>query len=226
MQMASAAATPRILVLLAASLAASGALATALRPLLLVPAVGFDQLLTAGAAWLLLACAAWAVLICLATVVETLTAGRLRATAWVCPAPARRAVLTALGVVLASGSASPGWAERAPADLPVRAAGDAGPLPVPDRQAGATRRAGVDVRPGDTLWGLAEQRLAPSASSGEIARLVERTHRLNREVVGPDPDLIRPGQRLLLPQLLSGLAPRLPPRPRFPAPHRHLEEKP
>lgn len=240
MNQASVAAAPRAVALLAASVTATGSLLLALRPLLLVPTVGFDQLLTAGAAWLLLACAAWAVLICLATVVETLTAGRLRATAWVCPAPARRALLTALGVVLASGTAGPGWAARAPTDVPVHADGSASvsaaelagavraarPLPVPDRQAGPTRRARVDVRAGDTLWRLAEQRLAPTAAAGEVARLVERMHRLNREVVGPDPDLIRPGQHLLLPRLFSGLAPRLPPRPsRFPGPHRHLQEK-
>lgn len=231
MQESSAAAPQRALALLAASVAATAALLTAIRPLLLVPAASFDRLLTAAAAWLLLACAGWVVLICLATVVETLTAGRLRATTWVCPARARRALLTGLGVVLVSGTAGPGWAERAPTDSSVHAEENASlttaaqastlprPLPVPTRQAGPVPRATVEVRAGDTLWRLVARRLPPPATSGEVARLVERTHHLNHDVVGPDPDLIHPGQRLLLPRLL----PR--PAPRLPAPHRHLEEK-
>ena len=32
----------------------------------------------------------------------------------------------------------------------------------------------------------------------EIAALVARTHRANRAVIGPDPDHIEPGQRLVI----------------------------
>jgi hypothetical protein len=57
------------------------------------------------------------------------------------------------------------------------------------------------VRPGDMLWRLAEDRLPGSAPAQAVATLVERLHRRNRAVIGPDPDLIRPGEHLVVPSL-------------------------
>lgn len=59
----------------------------------------------------------------------------------------------------------------------------------------------VLVAAGDTLWDLAAQRLPPSSSTAAIDRCWRAWYAANRRVVGADPDLIRPGQRLLPPPL-------------------------
>jgi nucleoid-associated protein YgaU len=57
----------------------------------------------------------------------------------------------------------------------------------------------VSVRPGDTLWDLAAERLGPQASAADVARTWQEDYARNRTVIGPDPDLIRPGQVLTVP---------------------------
>ena len=64
--------------------------------------------------------------------------------------------------------------------------------------AGTARPHEVLVAPGDSLWSISEQAL-PGATTGEVADHVSRLHAANRAVVGTDPDLIHPGQRLALP---------------------------
>jgi hypothetical protein len=54
----------------------------------------------------------------------------------------------------------------------------------------------VVVRNGDTLWGIAARHLSADASVAEIAAEWPRWYEANRRVIGTDPDLIRPGQRL------------------------------
>lgn len=54
------------------------------------------------------------------------------------------------------------------------------------------------VEPGDSLWAIAQERLAPDASPQRVAEEVERTYALNRERLGEDPNLIRVGQELTL----------------------------
>lgn len=54
----------------------------------------------------------------------------------------------------------------------------------------------VVVRRGDTLWDIAARHLGPDASAAEVADEWPRWHRVNREVIGPEPDLVLPGQRL------------------------------
>jgi len=87
-------------------------------------------------------------------------------------------------------------------------------LPVPDRPTAGLRararargpahgHAWTRVRTGDTLWAIAARRLPPDASDADVAGAWPRWFRRNRGLIGPDPDLIRPGTRL-----------RVPPRPR------------
>lgn len=57
----------------------------------------------------------------------------------------------------------------------------------------------VLVAPGDTLWSIAARSLGPAAQDGEVADAARRWYLENREVIGDDPDLIRPGQRLVAP---------------------------
>ena len=54
----------------------------------------------------------------------------------------------------------------------------------------------VVVRRGDTLWAIARARLGPGADVAATAHEVARWHAANHEVIGDDPDLIHPGQRL------------------------------
>jgi len=51
------------------------------------------------------------------------------------------------------------------------------------------------VLPGDSLWSIVRER-APDADDAHVEAAVERWHRANRAVIGDDPDLIQPGQRL------------------------------
>jgi dipeptidyl aminopeptidase/acylaminoacyl peptidase len=57
----------------------------------------------------------------------------------------------------------------------------------------------VIVKPGDSLWSISEQRLAPEASPQRVYDYTYQMYALNRKIIGPDPDLIFAGQRLSLP---------------------------
>ena len=73
----------------------------------------------------------------------------------------------------------------------------------PDRAARRAEREGTEqpatyrVRPGDSLWRIAERRLGPDATATATAREVTRLWELNRHRIGTgNPDLIFPGQTL------------------------------
>lgn len=55
------------------------------------------------------------------------------------------------------------------------------------------------IRRGDSLWSLAAAHLGPGATQAEIAREWPRWHEANLQVIGPDPDLLLPGQVLRIP---------------------------
>lgn len=57
----------------------------------------------------------------------------------------------------------------------------------------------VVVAPGDCLWAIAARHLGPAATTAEIATEWPRWYDANRSVIGADPDLILPGQRLVPP---------------------------
>jgi hypothetical protein len=57
----------------------------------------------------------------------------------------------------------------------------------------------VVVGPGDSLWLISEERLGPNATPQQVANGVERIYALNRNRIGGDPNLLFPGQELLLP---------------------------
>jgi hypothetical protein len=60
--------------------------------------------------------------------------------------------------------------------------------------------AAYTVRPGDTLWGIAAAHLPPAPrSAAAVDRYWRRIYRANRATLGPDPDLIHPGTRLVVP---------------------------
>ena len=153
----------------------------------------FAGLVVRLAAGTLAVAVAWAVLIAAALVVEACSRGRVALSLRVgCPAGLRRMVLAACGVAVVAGAATaPSYAtgERDALDG----------LPLPDRPTGRLVPAPAAphvhvVRRGECLWTIAAER-APA----DPGRQVERIYRLNRRTIGADPDLIRPGQRLLLP---------------------------
>lgn len=57
----------------------------------------------------------------------------------------------------------------------------------------------VVVRPGDCLWSIAAAHLAPGASDADVAAAWPAWYRVNATTVGPDPDLLLPGQVLAVP---------------------------
>jgi len=154
----------------------------------------FDAALVRLCAGLALPAAGWLWLATMVTVLGALR-GQSRYGVGV-PAPLRRAVLAACGIALTGGLAVAGPAHATPGRPhedrvagPVVLAG----LPLPER---AAAPATVAVAPGDTLWAIAARGLGPDASPAEIDARWRRLYDLNRAVIGPDPDLIRPAQRL------------------------------
>jgi len=57
----------------------------------------------------------------------------------------------------------------------------------------------VVVRRGDSLWSIAARELGADASAEAIAARWPQWYAANRDVIGPDPDLILPGQVLRTP---------------------------
>lgn len=99
----------------------------------------------------------------------------------------------------ASGAASPGIeAPAAPAPGTPAVVSSLGPLGQ-HPQAGTNVGGHVVVRRGDTLWDIAARHLGPGATTARIAHEWPRWHAANRALIGPDPDRIQPGQRLVPP---------------------------
>ena len=160
----------------------------------------FDAYLVTLATWVLLACAGWSMTIAVAVVVERRTHGRIRPTLWVgCPQALRRALLAGTGVALAATPVHPALSSP-PSEPGASRVG----LPTPERPLGASRASGADVvvvRTGDCLWRLAQARLPRAAPAAQVRTTVRAVHRRNLGLIGPDPDLIQPGQRLAIPRL-------------------------
>lgn len=68
-----------------------------------------------------------------------------------------------------------------------------------DQPGGPDRPDSVVVHRGDTLWGIAARHLGPDAAPADIAEEWPRWYVANRNAIGPDPDLIRPGTVLTAP---------------------------
>jgi hypothetical protein len=204
-------------------LAALGPDAAALRGALVHPqrvadTAGPDVVVLAWAAGLAWLVWAWGVL-GLALTAATAVPGLLGRAAGallrlVLPAAARRAAAVALGVGLGVGLGAPVFASAAPpavaASAPARPQAGNTALPVPDWPAavpadpvpdwpGPAPGDHVVVR-GDCLWDIAAARLVSDTgrppTDGEIAEAVHAWWTTNAAVIGPDPDLLLPGQVL------------------------------
>ncbi len=114
-------------------------------------------------------------------------------------------------------------AEPEATDPPAEPDESAGPMPLEGQPAPAQRASGaqpeppasvpgaptteqepvVTVLPGDSLWRIAARDLG-EASDAQIAAAWPRWYAANRAVIGPDPDLIHPGQVLTRPDAIEG----------------------
>ena len=171
------------------------------RPLL-GPGADFTDLLVAGCAAATLVAAGWLWVITTEVVVRVLVAGS--AVAVRRPGPLRLVLLATCGVVAITTAAGPASADDRQPVTPPSLSG----LPLPDRatsgvhapdRADTLPGAQVRVRPGDSLWAIAERRLGPRATVLDLVDYWHRTYDRNAQVIGPDPDLILPGQLLDLP---------------------------
>ena len=173
----------------------------------------FDDVLVQVCEVAIAGCAAW---LWLATAVVALDAARGRKPRrGGVPLVIRRVVLAACGAALVGGLGAPAHAHDNDGTSPLQG------LPLPDRATTTThvsqvfaraaahhpraatpsqrQPAVVVVEPGDTLWAIARAALPPHARDAAVARRVREIHRANRSVIGTDPDLIRPDQRLRMP---------------------------
>ena len=167
-----------------------------------------DAALTDLAALTLLACAAWMWVVTTAVVIEALRGpldrtGHLDAAPRGVPTGVRRLVLAACGVALAGGLVQPSQAAAPSAvSAPHHRSGPllAG-LPLPDRAVAtsSSRPRTVMVRPGDTLWSIAADDLPEGSAAQRITGRWRAIYASNSALIGPDPDVIVPGQRLRLP---------------------------
>ncbi|NYJ00472.1 hypothetical protein HNR19_001170 [Nocardioides thalensis] len=179
------------------------------------PEPAFADLLVAGSAAAAALATGWLWVITTAVAVDVLRAGA-GAGAAAAVGPVRRALLAACGVAVLV-AAQPAAADTGP-DAPAPAGSRGGHpltgLPLPDRATGGDGSrieerdrsraaphltATVRVRPGDSLWAIARSALGPDATTAEVAAHWPRLYRANRRVIGDDPDLIHPGQRLDVP---------------------------
>ena len=114
--------------------------------------------------------------------------------------PIAAASVTAEQPVLDRSRPAPTVGPAAPIASPAPAAGRtpaAGSAPVQSGAASAV--AGYVVRPGDTLWAIASHQLGPDQTAAAVAAQWPRWYAANREVIGADPNLIRPGELLHAP---------------------------
>ena len=174
----------------------------------LVPVLGdgagarFDQVLVWLSATVAAAVTAWLWLI--AVVVAVDAARGLDHDRRGVPEGVRRCLLLLCGVALISGVAAPTMAARGASTGPevltgLRLPERVGVQPIARARPAPHHDTVLVVAEGDTLWSLAADRLGPDATADEIADAWPRLYAANRDVVGPDPSHIEPGQRLVLP---------------------------
>lgn len=67
----------------------------------------------------------------------------------------------------------------------------------------ASAPSGVTVRPGDSLWSIAARSLPDNTSAARVDAALREWYQANRDVIGDDPNLIRPGQYLTAPTVMT-----------------------
>jgi nucleoid-associated protein YgaU len=124
------------------------------------------------------------------------TAGAASATA----APRTAVVSERAPLVAGSPLDWPGLTSSSPdGDRHHRGGGSDPPHHSPPRDPVTNRSNDVVVQPGDTLWRIAARELGPGASGAAITEAWHAWYHANHAVIGSNPSIIRPGQRLRAP---------------------------
>jgi nucleoid-associated protein YgaU len=89
---------------------------------------------------------------------------------------------------------------------PAHAGSDLDGLPFPDRgttvQPVAVETSGEHVvQAGDSLWSIAASTLPSGSGAADVASASGAWYAANRATIGPDPDVIHPGQQLVAPDV-------------------------
>ena len=92
----------------------------------------------------------------------------------------------------ASSAPTPGWTPSRPVHTP-------GPATRLVTTGSTPHASAVVVHRGDSLWSIARRHLGPDATDAEVATAWPHWYAANRAVIGPDPDLLLPGQVLHAP---------------------------
>ena len=130
-------------------------------------------------------------------------AARATSSAWTLASPPSATGTPAPGAPAVPGPApEPGVpAVAQPQWRPLSPVVEPGPLAGPrlrDQRPGG-QSTEVTVRPGDSLWSVSSARLGPYASDVDVALDWPRIYQANRDIIGANPNLLRPGQVLQLP---------------------------
>jgi hypothetical protein len=97
---------------------------------------------------------------------------------------------------------TPGWPTSTPTTEPggpPQTGAVPRPAARPPQSARPAKAGDVLVRPGDSLWTIASAQLGRDGVPAQVAAAWPRWYTANRAVIGADPDLIKPGQRLAPP---------------------------
>lgn len=171
-------------------------------------ATAFPVVLAAALELALLAVATWLLVV---TGLGGLGGHGVRVARRLTPRLARALLFAGVAGVLATG---PATAQDSPVDpaeldglsLPDRPSSmvppvEPGSAPVPSTAPTTPRGddATVEVRPGDSLWSIATTHAPTSTPTHDLGAATRRWFDTNRDVIGDDPDLIHPGQRLTVP---------------------------
>jgi LysM repeat protein len=169
-----------------------------------------DLVLVDAAGCVALGCAGWAWLALSAAVLEAWRGVRdERRGPWRLPTGVRRVVLATCGVALASTAAVPAHADAGRSTRHAHGVALLTGLPLPDRAVAPPRHPRpahhvgtrtVVVRAGDSLWSIAQRDLPPATPDRAVVSRWHEIYAANRSRIGRDPDLIEPGQRLLIPR--------------------------
>ena len=109
------------------------------------------------------------------------------------------ALILAILVIL-PGKAEAQQAQQAEQNNPIEENGApaASPQPAPEPSTPSSSTRWV-VDPGESLWSISQEHIGPGATPQQIYYEVERVFELNRDRIGDNPNLIFPGQEVLLP---------------------------
>jgi LysM repeat protein len=123
------------------------------------------------------------------------------------PAPAAPSTPASAATPAPAGAATPVPAATEPAAPASPPASASAPTAADPTAAPAPAGAEVTVQPGDCLWRIAAHGLGAGATDSDVDNAWRAWYFVNHEVIGDDPDVIVPGQRLVAPAATEPVRP-------------------